>query len=249
MPDGTDWHDYFRPAALALVRGGNPYDVPGFYNPPWILVPLIPIALLPPALGRLALFLVSLAGFCALLVHLKPTPIAAALFLVAPPVVICLNDGNVDWLPMLSLLLPAPWALVLAATKPQVGGGLGIYLLVEAWRSGGARALVRTGLPVTVLGAVSLALYGLPDDPMAALAGWWNVSLFPYGVPVGLVLLWMALREQRALAALGAGPFFSPYVNQFSWAAPLAVLIHSPKRLAVAVAILWIPVILRVLLL
>jgi hypothetical protein len=248
MPDGTDWHRFFRPAALALLHGENPYAVPGYYNPPWLLLPLLPIAVLPPPLGRLVLFLVSLAGFVTLTLRLKASPLASALFLAMPPVLICLNDGNVDWLPMLSVTLPAPWALIVAASKPQLGLGLSVYYLVHSWRTGGIRMIAGNFWPVTLLGILSVVLYGLPPNPVAELSLVdWNRSLFPYGLPVGLLLLWEALRHDRPLAGMGASPFFSPYVGQFTWAAPITLLLPYPRLLIVAGIVLWVPVLLQVL--
>lgn len=123
LPYGIDWGIHYRPAALAMLRGESPYEGHGYYNPPWTLLPFLPLALLPARVGRVAIFLISLAGFGVLLLRLHARPLAMAFFLSSSPIVACLYNGNLDWLPLLSLLLPAPFSLIIAAMKPQVGLG------------------------------------------------------------------------------------------------------------------------------
>ena len=59
LPDGIDWRDTYRPAALKLLAGQSPYDVLIFFAAPWGLIPLAPFALLPVRFGRVALFVVG----------------------------------------------------------------------------------------------------------------------------------------------------------------------------------------------
>ena len=52
LPRAIDWQSAFRPAALKLMRGQSPFTIEGYFNPPWALIPLIPFAILPEAVGR-----------------------------------------------------------------------------------------------------------------------------------------------------------------------------------------------------
>jgi hypothetical protein len=74
-----------------------------------------------------------------------------------------------------------------------------------------------------------------------------NLSLFPYSVPLGLYLLWVAITQRRARPAMAAGPFLAPYHTLFTLAAPLVALLDHPKLLAIVSACLWIHGIVRVL--
>ena len=47
---GVDWKDAFRPAIYRMFNNEQ-IDGHGFYNPPWTLLPLLPIAWLSPGLG------------------------------------------------------------------------------------------------------------------------------------------------------------------------------------------------------
>ena len=67
LPDGIDWTQTYRPAALELLVLRNPYapkvtsEAP-FVADPWGLLPLIPLAILPLQIGRAVLLLLSLVA-------------------------------------------------------------------------------------------------------------------------------------------------------------------------------------------
>jgi hypothetical protein len=249
LPAEADWIVHYRPAARAMLAGGSPYEASGFFNPPWALLPLIPVALLPARAGLVAMFLVSGAAFLLLFSRLKIKPVSIALLLASSPVFACLVNGNIDWLPMLGAFLPAPLGLILAATKPQLGLGLGIYWLVEAWRAGGPRQVVRDFLPVTLLLVSWPLLYEIDPAHFGTLADVsWNWSIFPYGVPVGIFVLWRAVSARSGVLSLAAGPLLAPYFSPYSLAGPLLALADHPRLLAVAVALSWAPVVVRLLL-
>ncbi|HIE57253.1 MAG TPA: hypothetical protein EYP88_03355 [Anaerolineales bacterium] len=66
LPPGIDWTMTFRPAALALVSGGNPYQLEisaPFAGAPWALIPLVPLAFLPEPMGRGILLAGSFLAF------------------------------------------------------------------------------------------------------------------------------------------------------------------------------------------
>lgn len=252
LPIGLDWHNAYRPAALALLQGESPYTMSefgqAFYNAPWALLPFLPFAVMPFQVGRVGVFIMGLAGFALIAHKLKAPPLSLLIFLTSAAVIGCLNNGNLDWLPMLAFILPARWGLIFAAMKPQIGMGVAIYWLFESYRDGGMRSVFRTFAPVTVLLLLSFWLYGfwflqfssLVSDPN-------NMSLFPYSVPIGLYLLWTSIKSRDMRPAMASSPLLAPYVTQFSYAAVLASLLQKPKWLAIVSVTLWIPVIVRVL--
>jgi hypothetical protein len=94
-----DWIFAFRPAALRFLSGKNPYDIAGFFNPPWALIFLTPYAILPPILG---LSLLSATGFVAFFLVAKSFGNGnrfAILFLLNPFILLqnTLNP-NIDWM-------------------------------------------------------------------------------------------------------------------------------------------------------
>jgi hypothetical protein len=237
---GQDWYQFYRPATLALIQGQNPYDIRDFHNAPWALIPFIPFALVPYQLGRVGFFLLSLAGFFYIPYKLGAKPISVILFVTSYPVISCLNGGGIEWLPMLAFVTPAPVSLIFAAIKPQIGIGIGVYWLFESWRSGGVRTVIKNFLPVTLMLGASFFFYGFwVLTFMGKTQNVVNISIFPYLVPIGLYLLWTAIKQRHARPAMAAGPFFAPYHTLFSLAAPLIVLLEHPKLFVVISAFLW----------
>ena len=62
LPD-ADWHGTYYPAVRNALAGKSPYDVPGFYNPPWMFLLLIPFGLFPLEIGRALFFIASVLVF------------------------------------------------------------------------------------------------------------------------------------------------------------------------------------------
>jgi hypothetical protein len=69
---------------------------------------------------------------------------------------------------------------------------------------------------------------------------WWNASLWPYSIPVGLVLLTAAFRREDLRFAMAASPCLSPYVLLHSWSGALVALASYPPEMISAVVGLWI---------
>jgi hypothetical protein len=93
---------------------------------------------------------------------------------------------------------------------------------------------------------INFAIYGLwPLRFGKTLSFWWNASLWPTSIPVGLALTVAALRTRKIGYAMAAGPCLSPYVLLHSWVGALAAILQLPQETLVAVIGLWILVILR----
>lgn len=235
-----DWTSIYRPVTLTFFHGGSPYGGTGYYNPPWLLLPLLPLALLPYQLGRFLFFMVSLAGFAFIARRLTSNPLTIVLFLSSVPVFFCLHQGNIDWIPMLAFVTPAPFALILAVIKPQIGAGIALYWLFESWRQGGPRLVIRNFLPVSLLLIASFVFYGLwPMSFSSKAVASWNVSLFPYLIPIGVLLVFLAIRRSQQQPAMAAGICFAPYFSMLSVASMLTALLEQPTLMVTAWAVLW----------
>jgi hypothetical protein len=248
LPPAVDWHTAFRPAALSLLAGRSPYEVAGFFNPAWALLPLMPMAMLPVAVGRAALFLVSLLALLYIAHRLGARLPAVLLLLLSPPAIHGLLNGNIDWLALLGLVVPARWGLFFFAIKPQIGAALALFLLLDAWRDGGWRQVVSVAWPVTATTLLSLLLFGFwPARSAVEVDLWWNASLWPGSIPVGLALMFIAGRKGDIRFAMGAAPCLSPYVLLHSWITALFALVTSLPALAMAVGGLWLLVLFQAL--
>jgi hypothetical protein len=57
-----------------------------------------------------------------------------------------------------------------------------------------------------------------------------NQSWWPYSIPFGLGLGWLALRRRDKSLAMIAAPLLSPYVLYYAWAGALAGLLADGRR-------------------
>jgi len=250
LPRGIDWYMTFRPATLAFLSGKTPYEnlEAPFPGAPWALLPLIPMALLPENMGRGFLFVVSLAAFAYTAFRLGGKPLALGVFLASPPVLHCLLNSNLDWMPLLGFILPPPVGLFFLAVKPQVGSVVALFWLVEAWRRGKWKETIRVFGPVTAALILSFLIYGWwPLNMIKATEYtlWWNASLWPWSIPVGLIFAALALWRRKINYAMIASPCLSPHVLLHSWSGALVSAVDSTKGTVVAVIGLWILVIIR----
>jgi len=241
FPFGPDWREAYRQAALEFIAGRNPHDIfPYFNNPFWVLLIIAPMAVFPMELGGAMFLLVSMLGFCVAIYRLGASPLTMGIFLGSPPVLHCLLNGNIDWIPLLGFSMAPQIGLFFVVTKPQIGTFIALFWLVESYRKGGWREVVRVFAPVTSAFLVSFVLYGFwflkwqnhTDQ-------WWNASLFPYSVPLGIVLAGWSLYKRDMRWAMPASPMIAPYVLFHSWSTGLMALATKPKWMAAVVGIMW----------
>ncbi len=248
LPAGIDWRDTYRPATLAVISGKSPYSVDIFFSAPWGLIPFIPLALLPVNIGRAILLLIGIGSFAFTAYKLGAKPLAMTAFLLSPPVIHCLLNSNIEWLPLLGLIMPPQIGLFFIAIKPQIGIGVGIFWLIEAWRRKGFQEVIRVFWPITLTLLISFLLFGLWPlrfrDTMT-LTRAYNASLWPSSIPVGLTLLVASIRTRNVRYALASSPCLSPYVLLHAWVGALVSIVSQPIETITAVVGLWILVIIR----
>ncbi len=197
---------------------------------------LAPFAIFPEAIAR-ALFLVAsvaayYAAFSSVSVPRKWIP----LIFLSPQILYGLNLGSIDALILAAPALPPLAGFLLALAKPQLGLGYLIFLTLEWIRQRDYRSLI---LAFTLSGAgilISLWL-GMPFSGRLISAPW-NTSLFPYSLPIGIVLIWFALRNRDKGLSFIASPMFSPYVGFYSWA--VLFMVKKPKFIAAMIVLSWV---------
>jgi hypothetical protein len=246
VPSGIDWTTVFRPATLAALHGRSPYSVPGYFYPPWAVLPLIPFALLPESVGRIYLVVVALGVFGYIAYKLGAGKVGIAALLISPLVLHEVLNGNIDWLVAAGVVLP-PWiGLFLVVIKPQISVAVVGFWMFSAWKNGGLQGVIRTFAPVTVAYGLSLIIFGLwPITASRTLDFWWNTSLWPISIPIGLALFVTSIRKNDLRYAMGASPCLSPYVLFHSWVIALLAVVSSTPETIAAVVGLWILIIIR----
>lgn len=241
----TDW-DVLRAACLALISGQNPYTVGEgemlFFNPVWTLIPLIPLALLPHYVGLLVNGLVTWISLLFVSRRLELTIWEYFLIAICPMALQSIVYGNIEWIPLLGVLFPAPVALIFYATKPQATIGIILLTLLIEWDHKRWKGVLVAIAPTLVLAILTTALYGLPPVPGPHNPG--QHSLFPFSLLAGIPALILALKRRDQRLSLFVGPFVSPYVT-FHGYLP-ALFAFRGKWMALAVAISYIPVLLGI---
>lgn len=238
---GFDWENFFKPATLALLVGESPYTVPGFYSPPWLLLPFIPLALLPTNLGGAILFVLNLLSFAFVAYRLGAKPLTMVILVFSPQVIAGSFAANVDWIAILGFLLPPQIGLFFVLLKPQIGLGVAIFWFVEAWRRGKIKEVVKVFAPVTLAYILSFIIFGFwPARYLELPESVWNTSMFPYSIAIGLVLLGLAIKNRSLNYSITASPLLSPYVAWYTWPVSILGLLPSQVSVWLAVAGLWL---------
>jgi hypothetical protein len=250
---GIDWRLTYRPAALALLHGKNPYSVEispkaPFFAAPWGLLPLLPLALFPVEFGRAMVMLIGILVFGFTAYRLGAKPISMAIFLLSPPVVHTILNANIEWLPILGFALPPPIGLFFVMIKPQTGFAVALFWLFDLWQKGGLRLVIRNFAPITIAYLMSFAVFGFWPLGMFNAVNYgagFNSSLWPISIPVGLVLLVTAIQKRKIEYAMATSPCLSPYVLFHAWSSVLIALVNSPLQMTTAVIGLWILIAIR----
>jgi hypothetical protein len=236
---GVDWKGAYRPAALELLRFQNPYNE-GLQNAPWVLIPLLPIALLSPELGTAVMCSLGLIGygFAAFRLGVKPLPMV--LFLSSPFVLACIANGNTDWMVALGLTMPPQIGLFLLVLKPQLSIGVVLLWFLEAWQRGKIKEVFRVFAPVTIALLCSFVMFGFWPAIIygARMADKYNSSLWPAGLPIGVAILVNALRTQSLKKAMVSSPFLAPYITGHGFA--IALLGLGKWEMILTILAVWI---------
>jgi hypothetical protein len=221
----VDWAVY-EAAIDWLLAGLNPYrQTPihptlGFHNPAWALLLALPFYLARDWPGMPTAFrLVSIGALIAGGRRMRIPPARLALILLSWPVLFTLAMGNLEPLLWLGVLLPGPLALIVLSAKPQSTVWVMGIIVQQAQRRG--KLLITVG-PLLALAALTLALYGLPQQLSGAPdeAWWW-----PWGLAIGLALGFYALKRGRMALAMTASILCSPYG---SGSAPIPLMAGLP---------------------
>lgn len=230
---GIDWRISFLTACRQFRNGTSPYGMPilGFFNPPWILPLLLPLSFLRESLAVPLLYAGNLFTFAWLALRFGMRGWLVPFYLLLGGSMLNAYFGNVEFLPALGLVAPPSLGLLLVLLKPQIGAPVAAFWTVEAWRIGGWTRVVRIWAPFLAAFAVSWALYGDWFRHGASAANLvWNTAPWPWGIPLGVALLLVAMGRRDLRWALLSIPFLTPYLSRITWAFPLLGLLTLDGR-------------------
>jgi len=220
----------------------------GVYEPFWTFILLAPFAFLPLWVGRILLFLVSMAAFTVTAVKMGASKFQLVMFLCSTSVFGGLYMGNIDFLVTLGYWMPPQLGLFFVLMKPQIGVCIAIYWMYMAWRKGGVREIVRVFAPVTGAYLLSFLLYGFWFKHLFSMSSSpWNWGIFPYLVPIGIFLLYKAVQLKDIKLSGISSPLIAPYLTAYNFVIVLLSLFNRPALFLTAWATTWLIVFVRVL--
>jgi hypothetical protein len=244
LDTGVDWFEAQRPATRAVLRGQSPYSINGindtnayFFNPPWTVILLLPIAILPPNLSYAVFVVAAMASYIYAAVKMGMSFRVMFLFLLSPPVLMGLVNANIDWLVVLGFALPPQIGLFFISVKPQMALMVGVFWLYMAFVQGGIKEVVRVFGPFTLVTLLSFVVFGVwplfsLDVRLGSSA---NASLWPVSIPFGLVAMAAAIKERKQEWAMLASPLLTPYLVFHSYVGALLAAARSDLYMIVAV--------------
>ncbi|MEJ5223721.1 MAG: hypothetical protein WHV44_04635 [Anaerolineales bacterium] len=241
LPEGVDWINTFF---VVAKNPFSPYQTWSFINPPWVALLLTPLGLLPARLSgavnaSITFFIISI-----FVVKEKGKLIELILVLTSLPFLAALYTGTIEWIPVLAFLLPAEVGMLLLLAKPQSG----IFAGLIWWKKSNQK------LRLLLFGGgallVSFLVWGNWIEKIATNIRYMdatgiglslhNASPWPWGIPVGLFLLYLAWKKSDELLAVIATMFLVPYYVIHSLTLGFACVVLKNRRVGVAVwLLLW----------
>lgn len=248
--DFWDWTLIYHKIGQAPL---NPYEAAErikFANPPWLAWILIPFSALPPLMGLSAWMTFTILATIWCVKKLGGGIFVVLLTLLSPAFYRLFVHGQIDIISLLGFVFMITFSnmnlkslgVILMLVKPQV---LGLSIPVH-WlgleRNEKAAIVIRIG----AFFLLTLLVNGLWYSPMwrniQRLGVGTNISVWPYGIPVGVILVALAIWKKNDRLAGLATIFLVPYFNSSSLFPYTVVLFASIPRLwaTVVFVLLWL---------
>lgn len=226
LQPGYDLYIWFYPAAHNILQGQFSYaQIPRLNNPPWILLLLTPLAILPPAVMHGALVVATLLAMFSAMRDYRRFKISYPLAVISMPMLSIVWLGQLEVFALLGVTL-GYWAvkqhrpywlslaLLLLAAKPQETWIVGALFLIGAWRQWSLSDWLKIVIPVLIVVIITSAWLGA--DWLARTVGgaatyardWENFAplrLVQAGPQVLVITAWLLIAVLLIWALLRAG--------------------------------------------
>ena len=218
MPNGgLDMRDDILPS---LHNWRTPW-VEGTLLFPWATLVLMPLGFFAPRIATALINCLSVYILAFLIRKFKGNILLVIPIMISPFGRMLFFNGQTDAIVLASILLPAGFDLLLF-WKPQV-------LAHAYW------VRVRKQPKIYLISILSLLLISLwlwgcwPKEILDfgqenLLDRYWNLSLWPYSIPIGLGLIYLSVVKNDVGYGLMASPLLFPYVNGASYIGLLTVV-------------------------
>ena len=222
----VDWHETFYPVSAVPL---NPYIIKTFLNPPWLGIVLFPFHFFPENLAQSINTSLNLAIIGLLVVHKKGSLLSLFLTLTSFPLLSLLANGSIEWIPALGFFAQNEFGILLLLAKPQSGLLSGIDWFIHS-----KNKLFFFALPtVFIVGSfftwgnwINKILLNINyvNKQSSGLSSW-NISLFPWTIPIGIALVFYIFKTRDlhsellgAIATYSLSPYLAPHSLTISFA-------------------------------
>lgn len=226
-PLGSDVPAFYY-AGLAIRHVTNPYPNSGYFNPLHVGLGFAPLSVLSVEIVGKLIAGLAFGAYVIALYRLVPRRVFW-IALCSPLGLQIARYGNLDAFVLLGASMLSPVGVWMVIAKPQTGVFAALIMLrkLKSWR---------LTVAVGVVLAVSLSL-GMIHGGLNTSA---SISLFPYGIVIGLPLLWRAWRTQSVTLAMAASCFLSPYVTPLNWSAAMPMFGRNRLTMTIGVVLSWV---------
>lgn len=241
------WDDQTSTFLSALSYLRNPNDSPGFFNPPWTIVFLIPFDPMPVELATLVQISIYFALLAGVVYKFGGTRWSLLVALTSLLAVDTALEINIDWLVCIGLLVPPMWSAPFLLVKPQAAFGYVFSFKRRDFIGASIVGIVVILVAFLIWGNWPLAMWNsmqLYETNVLVNLAPMNILTLPVSVIMGLILGIYAFRKRDPILCTAAGLFFVPYT------APNSVLIiftmlacRWPRIVLLVSAVCWFVVI------
>ncbi len=230
----------------------RPYDIPGYFNAPWGVLPLLPFNAVNSLDIGVLLQLVVYFCLLATVVYKAGGKLDSLLIALTSPLAIdSALELNIDWIVCVGLVVPPMWSGPFLAVKPQTAFGYVFSFTRDQW----VRAII-VGLVVIL---ISLLVWGfwIPDllESTRDAGVGENVNLAPMSIitpflsiPFGLWLLYRGIRRRDIVYCVVSGVFLTPYIAGYSTLPAFALAATRWRGIALFLSVcVWLLVALLVI--
>lgn len=224
-PQGVDWFEAFSKVSLL-----HPYEKEYFINPPWTVFPLYPFTLMTFSLG-LALNSTLMLFVTVLLISKRGgDSISLLLALTSFPFLSTIANGQIEWIPMLGVIIQSPYALPFLLAKPQSGA----LIILSRMNKDNLVWYVTSALVTLIASVLVWGNWMVPlVDNIRAINFTWGINLMPWSIPFGVLLIVYVLMYRSAnqeILAVIATYCLVPYFAAYSLLIPFALLCAQKSK-------------------
>lgn len=181
---------------------------------PWAMLVLMPLRLFSARLATAIINTLSVLLLALVVKRYEGDILVVLPILFSPIGYVLLSNGQTDVLVLSSVLLPAGWDLLLF-WKPQVHLHAYWVRFLENPKTYIWVGIVLIGISFIVWGFWPAAIFLFGRDQL--LSGWWNRSFWPYGIPLGLLFVYLSITKKDEGYGVMASPLLFPYVGASSY--------------------------------